>query len=72
VAGGHALPARKRPKWLATEAVLEAFGCKDTASGRRKWVERLDRRAVEEEAAKCGLVPLPEEMDARSSHLRRG
>jgi len=72
VAGGHALPARKRPKWLATEAVLEAFGCEDTASGRRKWVERLDRRAVEEEAAKCGLVPLPEEMDARSSHLRRG
>jgi hypothetical protein len=35
-------------------------------------VERLDRRAVEEEAEKCGLIPLPEEMDARSSHLRRG
>jgi REP element-mobilizing transposase RayT len=72
VAGGHALPARQRPKWLATVAVLEAFGRKDTASGRRNWVERLDRRAVEEEAAKCGLVPLPDEMDARSSHLRRG
>jgi putative transposase len=72
VAGGHALPASKRPKWLATEAVLEAFGCEDTASGRRKWVERLDRRAVEEEAEKCGLVPLREEIDARCSHLRRG
>ena len=72
VAGGHALAAGKRAKWLAAEEALAAFGCKDTVSGRRKWVERLDRRAVEEEAEKCGLVPLPEEMDARCSHLRRG
>ena len=72
VAGGHALPARKRPKWLPTEAILEAFGCKDTASGRRKFVERLDRRAAEEETKQCGVIPLPEEMDARCSHLRRG
>jgi putative transposase len=72
VAGGHALPARKRPSWLATEAALAAFGCKDTASGRRRWVERLDRRAVEEEGEKCGLVALPREVDARCSHLRRG
>jgi len=72
VAGGHALSAGKRAKWLATETALAAFGYKDTVSGRRKWVERLDRRAVEEEAEKCGLVALPEEMDARCSHLRRG
>ncbi len=70
--GGHALVARKRAKWLATEEALAAFGCKDTTSGRRKWVERLDRRAVEEEAERCGLVPLPEEVDARCSHLRQG
>jgi len=72
VAEGHALPARKRVKWLAAQAVLEAFGCKDTASGRRKFVQRLDRRAAEEEAQQCGVIPLPEEMDARCSHLRRG
>jgi REP element-mobilizing transposase RayT len=72
VAGGHALPAGKRAKWLVAEGVLAAFGCKDTVSGRRKWVERLDRRAVEEETERCGLIPLPEEMDARCSHLRRG
>jgi hypothetical protein len=35
-------------------------------------LERLDRRAVEEEAERCGLVPLPEEVDARCSHLRQG
>jgi len=72
VSAGHALAASRRAKWLATKEVLEAFGCKDTMSGRRKWVERLNRRAVEEEAEKCGLVPLPGEMDARCSHLRRG
>jgi putative transposase len=72
VAAGYALPAGKRAKWLAAEVVLGAFGCKDTVSGRRKWVERLDRRAVQEETEKCGLIPLPEEMDARCSHLRRG
>jgi putative transposase len=72
VARGHALAPGKRAKWLATEEALAAFGCKDTVSGRRKWVERLDRRAAEEEILKCGLVPLPQEMDARRSHLRRG
>jgi REP element-mobilizing transposase RayT len=72
VAAGHALAKSKRPSWLASEAVLEAFGCKDSARGRRKWVERLDRRAVEEDATKCGLVTAPQEMDARCSHLRRG
>jgi REP element-mobilizing transposase RayT len=72
VALGHALTPARRPRWLATEAALEAFGCKDTVSGRRKWVGRLDRRAAEEEARKCGLVDLREEMDARCSHLRRG
>jgi hypothetical protein len=72
VAGGHALASTWRPNWLATKAVLEAFGCKDTVGGRRKWVGRLDRRAMEEDTKKCGLVPLPEELDARYSHLRRG
>jgi hypothetical protein len=72
VAGGYALVARKRAKWLAAEEGLAAFGCKDTTSGRRKWVERLDRRAVEEQAEQCGMVPLSEEVDGRCSHLRRG
>jgi putative transposase len=35
-------------------------------------VERLNRRAVEEEANRCGVPLLPKEVDARCSHLRRG
>jgi putative transposase len=34
-------------------------------------VEELDRRALTE-GRKSGLVPLPDEVDARMSHLRRG
>jgi hypothetical protein len=39
VAGGYALAARKRAKWLAAEEGLAAFGCKDTTCShlRRGW-----------------------------------
>ena len=69
---GYAVPPRRRPKWLAAADGLAVFGLADTAAGRRRMVERLDRRSVEEAAARCGTVPVPEEMDARCSHLRRG
>ena len=72
VAGGCALLPGRRPKWLAVEEALGAFGCPDTARGRRKWVERLDRRAREEEAQNCGVALPPPDADGRSSHLRRG
>ena len=72
VAGGWALPPGKRPKWLAAEKGLERFDLPDTVAGRRRMVERLDRRAVEEEIKKCGMPVLAEDVDARCSHLRRG
>lgn len=72
VAGGCALPRGRRPPWLAAAAVLGAFGCGDTAAGRRRFVERLDRRAVEEGAVRAGLPLVKAEADARRSHLRRG
>ena len=72
VAGGYALPAGGRAKWLAAGHGLGVFGCPDRAGGRRRFVERLDRRAVEEEAARCGVPLLAEEADSRCSHLRRG
>jgi putative transposase len=72
IAQGYGLPPRQRPKWLAAEDGLAAFGCADTAAGRRKYVERLDRRAREEELEQCGVPPLEAERDARESHVRRG
>ena len=45
VGGGIALPSRRRPGWFAGTEVLAAFGWRDTAAGRRAFVERLDRRA---------------------------
>ncbi len=72
VGGGHARPAGKRPQWLASDRALAAFGCADTVAGRRRFVERLERRALEEAMERCGMVPLADEADARCSHLRRG
>ena len=72
VAGGYALPGRKRAKWLAADAGLKAFGLADTTLGRRQFVERLDRRAVEEEVDRCGLPVVAQEVDGRLSNLQRG
>ena len=72
IAGGYALPPKRRPKWLDAAAGLEAFNLADTAAGRREMVERLDKRAVSEEIKSCGVPPQSEEVDARASHLRRG
>jgi REP element-mobilizing transposase RayT len=72
VAGGCALPPARRPKWLAASDALNAFGCPDTARGRRLWVGRLDQQASANAGDHCG-VPEPEpEADRRGSHLRRG
>lgn len=72
VAGGWALPPGKRPKWLAAEDGMKRLDLPDTVAGRRRLVERLDRCAVEEDVKKCGVPVVPEEVDARCSHLRRG
>ena len=72
VAGGWALAPGKRPKWLAAEKGLKRFELADTVAGRRRMVERLDRRAAEEEIKTCGMPVIPEDVDARCSHLRRG
>ena len=72
VAGGYGLPPRQRAKWLAAESGLGAFGLADTAEGRRRFAERLDRRGVEEGLERAGVPVLDAEVDTRCSHLRRG
>jgi len=71
VAGGFALPAAQRPKWLAAGKGLAVMGFTDTAKGRRELVEHLDRRAATERR-ESGLVPIPKGADGRASHLLRG
>ncbi len=72
LAMGYALPPRRRPPWLAATEGLEVFRFAETTAGRRRMVERLERRALEEGKARAGVVPVSGEVDARSSHLRRG
>ena len=72
LAGGWALPPGKRAKWLAAEEGLRRFDLPDTVAGRRRMVERLDRRAVEEKSQTCGMPMVAEDVDARCSHLQRG
>jgi len=69
---GFSLPPGKRPKWLAAEEGLKRFNQPGTVVGQRRMVERLDRRAVEEEIKKCGMPVIAKDVDARCSHLRRG
>ena len=72
VAGGYALPPEKRAKWLAADVGLAEQGLPDTVEGRRTYVERLDRRAVVEDAARSGVPENSPEVDERRSNLRRG
>ena len=72
IAGGYALPPSRRPAWLAASDGLAALGLSDTVAGRRQMVERLNRRAIEEQVDHCGVPILGPEVDGRCSHLRRG
>jgi len=71
LAGGYLLSPKNRPKWLAAEVGLSVLGLKDSVNGRRQFVERLDRRAMDE-GKQCGVPPSDSEADARMSNLRRG
>ena len=67
LARGHGRPPSKRPRWLVTAEVLDLFGERDTAKGRRRLVERYDAWLAEEKEA-------DPEMDgvSLSSRMRRG
>lgn len=50
LARGHAHSPRKRPAWLMTGEVLDLFGERDTAAGRRGLIARHDQWAASEKA----------------------
>ena len=70
IAQGYAVPARKRPEWLAAAKGLAVAQCADTARGRRSFVEYLDKRAQEEGSRRAGVIEPAR--DRRRSHLRHG
>lgn len=70
LAQAYAKPPTKRPKWMSVGEGLELFGERDRTEGRRRMVERTDRRAAEEEAEMAGLVQ--REGQSLQSTLRRG
>jgi len=71
IAGGYALMPHQRAEWLAAEQGLATMGIEDTVEGRKKMVERLDKRAAEERE-QSGFVVVDADADRRGSHLRRG
>ena len=54
LARGYAVGPGQRPAWLAVGEGLDLFGFKDAAAGRRQFVERLEKRAVEGEGRVAG------------------
>ncbi|MEO6054766.1 MAG: transposase [Chthoniobacterales bacterium] len=48
LAAGYVQMPGKRPRWLDAKTGLAVFGLKDTAHGRRKFLERLEERIHEE------------------------
>ena len=66
----YAIAASHRPEWCAADRGFSAFGCKDSIAGRREMIERLEQRAIAEEAQKCGWAV--GEGQSLNSTLRRG
>jgi putative transposase len=66
----YAVGPARRPSWCATERTFAAFGCKDTVAGRKELIGRLEQRARDEEAEKCGWTV--RDGQSLNSTLRRG
>ena len=70
VATGYAVRPSQRAWWLAVSEGLAMAQCADTVAGRRRFVEHLDQRALEDGTRKAGVIS--PEGDCRRSHLRHG
>jgi hypothetical protein len=68
--GAYLCSPRKRPQWARVEMAFSLFALKDSAAGRRQFLERLELRVREEAARSCG-ARLPEGQSLQST-LRRG
>ena len=68
--GAYLCSPRERPQWANVERAFSVFGLKDSAAGRRQFLERLELREREERTRTCG-AELPEGQSLQST-LRRG
>ena len=68
--GAYLCSPRKRPQWANLQMGFSVFGLKDSAAGRRQFLERLELREREEPGRSCG-ARLPEGQSLQST-LRRG
>ncbi|MEO6848024.1 MAG: transposase [Chthoniobacterales bacterium] len=66
---GYIQPPSKRPAWFEAEMGMGLFGLKDTAHGRREFLERLEERVKEE--GKAAGEEMPEGQSLQST-LQRG
>jgi putative transposase len=60
----YLVPAKRRPKFLVVERALGVVDCKDTAAGRRRYSEGMDRLWKLEMEGKTGGSVVPSVMDA--------
>ncbi|MDB4491602.1 hypothetical protein N9260_01115 [bacterium] len=70
LASAYAIAPSKRDAWMDVGYSLGFFGFAASVAGRRKMVERLEVRADEEEADRCGLAEI--EGASLQITLRRG
>lgn len=52
----YAVAPTRRPDWVEVSGGFAAFGCRDTAKGRRTFAERLEERVGDESLASAGLA----------------
>jgi putative transposase len=63
-------PPSKRMRWQVIDSGLDALGLRDTAAGRRKFLEELELVAAHSAAERAGLVEI--DGQGMQSTLRRG
>lgn len=70
LAQAYAVMPKKRPHWMQVERGLGVWHLEDTATGRQRYLERLEEKCRQEEAGRCGVA----EVDGQGLHstLRRG
>ena len=66
LASGYLVAARKRAKWMKTDEGFGIVGIKDTVSGRREYLGRIEKKGLEDK----GALDQPENQSLQSTLVR--